>query len=78
MPEAHGSCPDCAALGFQVKVERYRDQALGHCTLHHWSKNARRRGWDLERYVRSSELFNFKCSLPNEAQTAVILGSLDR
>jgi len=66
-------CPDCWNLGFNVKLERYRDQPLGRCTVHYWLTNARRRGWGLDDFVRASEKYNFKCTLPTEDQIALIL-----
>ena len=71
-------CPQCAELGFRVKVERYRNQSLERCTVHYWAMNARSRGWELDRYAEASEGFNFVCSLPTEKETALIKASLSR
>jgi len=68
-------CPDCKKLKFVVKVEVYRTQPLERCTVHHWLMNAEPRGWELERYVSSSERYNFRCSLPTEEQISEIRAS---
>jgi hypothetical protein len=68
-------CPQCRELGFVVRVEKYRDQPLERCTVHYWQMNAEARGWELDDYVKASEKYNFKCSLPTEEQTAVIVAS---
>jgi hypothetical protein len=68
-------CPQCKELGFVVKVEMYRDQPLERCTVHHWLMNAKARGWELDRYVKASEKYNFECSMPTKDETAVIRAS---
>lgn len=68
-------CPQCKKLGFAVEVERYRDQPLERCTVHYWLMNARARGWDLDGFVRASEKYNFKCSLPTTGEIAAIVSA---
>jgi hypothetical protein len=70
-----GLCPECQGLEFTVKVESYRKQPLEHCTVHYWLMNAEAKGWELDNYMRTSEEYNFICSLPTEDQTAQILES---
>jgi len=71
-------CPRCEELGFAVKVEKYRNRQLERCTVHYWLMNAETRGWELDRYVKASERYNFECSLPTIEQTAVIRSSSTR
>ena len=61
-----------------MRVEKYRTQPLEMCTVHHWLINARARGWELERFVQSSQAYNFACSLPDPVGIAVILAAGSR